>query len=92
MSNSHVGSVAHLFGLLAIRPPRFYCCQTKVSDFHSKVVIVKKYIVGFQVPIRRSNAYLVILNLLCSHIPVNNVFGMQVIHSLTGLSGDFYHI
>ena len=43
-------TVAHLFGLLAIRPSRFNCCQTKVTDFHSKVVIVKKYVVGFQVP------------------------------------------
>ena len=42
--------VTNLFGLLAIRPSRFHCGQTKVTDFHSKVVVVKKYVVRFQVP------------------------------------------
>lgn len=54
---------------------------------------MKKYIVGFQIPKKN------ILNsdseqfpLLLNPLPVNDIFGMQVIHSLTGLSGDFYHI
>ena len=52
---------------------------------------MKKYIVGFQIP-TKNNLNAEQFPLLLNPLPVNDIFGMQVIHSLTGLSGDFYHI
>ena len=55
---------------------------------------MKKYIVGFQIPKKKTilKFYAEQFPLPLNPLPMNDIFGMQVIHSLAGLSGDFYHI
>ena len=55
---------------------------------------MKKYIVRFQIPKKNTNSklYAEQFPLSLNPLPMNDIFGMQVIHSLAGLSGDFYHI
>ena len=53
---------------------------------------MKKYIVGFQIPKKNTILKLYAEQFPLNPLPMNDIFGMQVIHSLAGLSGDFYHI